>query len=383
MASDWQAVRDQFTVLRDWTYLNTATFGPVPRCSLEAIEEHHRRRDREACLDFLDWFDDADGVRASAATLIGASPDDIAFVPSTGAALGWLVSGIDWKAGDQVVALQDEFPNNTYFGHGIARRGVEFVEVPLTDGVFSLDHFLSAVGPRARLVLMSTVNYATGLRPPVAEIGRELRARGVLFYVDATQSLGAIQTNVGELSASVVAAHGYKWLCAPAGIGLGWFGPEVRAWLEPSIYSWRSHRDWRNVDALHHGPPNLPDAAVRYEGGLLNFPGVYALGAVLDLMLSLGPAAIEQRICELAAHAARVLRSAGAVLLRDRFPGYDSPILAARFEGRDHSALARQLRDARVVVSARHGCLRVAPHFFNNEEDLDILADRLCACLRG
>ena len=375
----WDAVRDQFPVLREWTYLNTATFGPLPQCAREAMERHHCRRDEQACLDFLDWFDDADRVRALAARLLGVDPDDIAFVPSTSTALGWLISGMRWQAGDRVVALAGEFPNNTYTGHGLARRGVEFVEVPLPGGEFSLDRFLAAIDRRTRLVLMSTVNYATGLRPPLAEIGRALGERGVLFYVDVTQSLGALRTDVREMGAGLAAGHGYKWLCAPAGIGLACIRPEVREWLEPSLFSWRSHTDWRQVDALHHGPPVLPVSAQKYEGGLLNFAGVYALGAILEWMLALGPEEIERRVQGLAEYGREVLRACGARFDGDHLPYYDSPVLAARFDGVDVASLAARLRAARVVVSARHGALRVSPHFFNTESDLDRLGEEIRA----
>ena len=378
----WDLVREQFPVLRGWTYLNTATFGPVPRCAYEAMEQHQRRRDELACTDFLDWFDDADQVRALAARLLGAAASDIAFVPSTGHALGCLLAGINWKSGDRVVALADEFPNNTYNGHALAKRGVEFVEVPLPGGEFCLDRFSAAIDSRTRLVLMSTVNYASGLRPPVAELGRLLRERGVLFYVDATQSLGALPTDVGSIGADVLAAHGYKWLCAPTGIGLVYVRPEVREWLEPSVYSWRSHRDWRRVDDLHHGPPELPTEAQKYEGGQLNFPGIYALGAILQMLLDLGPDRVEQRLQTLAARSREVLRDGGASFASDSLPYYDSPILAARFEGRDVSRLAERLHEDRVVVSARHGALRVSPHFFNNEADIERLGESLWRSLR-
>ena len=159
VSTKWESARREFPVLREWTYLNAAAFGPVPRCALDAVARHARRRDERACLDFISWFDDADRVRARAARLIGAAAEDIAFTPSAGAALGWLVQGIAWKPGDRVVALEDEFPNNTYFGHTLARRGAEFVEVPAPGGAFSLDRFCAAVDRRTRLVLMSMVNY--------------------------------------------------------------------------------------------------------------------------------------------------------------------------------------------------------------------------------
>ncbi|HYM11776.1 MAG TPA: aminotransferase class V-fold PLP-dependent enzyme [Bryobacterales bacterium] len=377
MAMDWEAVREQFPVLREWVYLNTATFGPVPRCALDAADQHARRRDERACLDFLDWFDHADRVRAMAAQMLGATPADIAFTPNTATALGWLVQEMEWKPGDRVVALEEEFPNNTYFGYALARRGVEFVEAPVPGGEFSLDRFAAAVGRRTRLVMMSTVNYSTGLRPPVEEIGRLLRERGALFYIDATQSLGALPLDAPAAGAAMVAAHGYKWLLCPAGIGLAYVAPEVRKWLEPSIYSWRSHKDWRRVDALHHGPPELPCEAQKYEGGLQNFPGIYAMGAVLEMMLKIGTGVIEKRVDEMAARGREALRRAGAALLSDRLPYYDSPILAAQFASADVAALAARLREQRIAVSARHGYLRVSPHFFNNDEDILRLEEAL------
>lgn len=387
MATDWERLRGQFPVLRDWVYLNTATFGPVPRCALEASCQHARRRDEHACLDFLDWFDDADRVRAMAASLIGACPVDIAFIPNTATALGWLLHGIAWKSGDRILTLQGEFPNNTYAGYALARRGVEFVEAPLPGGEFSLERFCSLAGGRTRLVVMSTVNYCTGLRPPLREIGAFLRSRGVLFYLDGTQSLGGLRFSVdpqdaAAVPADMIAAHGYKWLLSPAGIGFVYIRPEVREWLPPSIFSWRSHKDWRRVDALHHGPPELPGEAQKYEGGLQNFPGIYALGAVLEMMLQIGTGEIDRRVQRLAESCRQVLRRAGATLLGDRLPYYDSPIVAAQFARKDTEHLAAQLRQRRVVVSARHGYLRVSPHFFNNDQDLAELENALAYCAK-
>jgi selenocysteine lyase/cysteine desulfurase len=143
------------------------------------------------------------------------------------------------------------------------------------------------------------------------------------------------------------------------------------------IYSWRSHHDWRNVDQLHHGAPQLPDAAMRYEGGILNFPGIYAMEAVLDLIASLGAAAIEDRVLQLAARTRDVLRAHGGALFADEHAYYDSPIVTAQFPGLDMSKLAVELKRRLIVVAARRGNLRVSPHFFNNEDDLGNLDEAL------
>ena len=256
---------------------------------------------------------------------------------------------------------------------------MEFVEVPTPEGAFSLDRFRAAIDEHTRLVMMSTVNYSTGLRPPVDQIGPLLGERGVLFYVDATQSLGALRLNAREIQADMVAAHGYKWLLCPAGIGVAYISPRVREWLAPSLLSWRSDRNWCSVDMLHHGPPDLPEEAYKYEGGIQNFPGIYAMGAVLQMMTDLGLDNIETRLRQLSECGRDVLRGAGGKLPVDRLPFYDSPILAAQFPGTDVSRLAARLRENRVVVSARHGYLRVSPHFFNDEEDLAKLGRMLQA----
>jgi selenocysteine lyase/cysteine desulfurase len=373
MAADWNQVRRQFPVLEKWVYLNSATFGPIPLCAVEAANRHWRHRDEEACIDFLDWFTDADRVRAKAARLIGAQPADIAFVPSAGAALSWLMQGIDWKPGNQILALAHEFPNNLYYPLVWRERQVEFIEMPLPQGCFALDAFLSVLTNRTRLVLLSTVNYSTGLRPPLEQIGAALREREVLFYVDATQSLGALRLNVASARISFLALHAYKWMLSPTGIGFACIPAEVRQWLSPAIYSWRSHQDWRNVDQLHHGAPQLPEAAMRYEGGVLNFSGIYAMEAVLDLIASLGAEAVEQRVLQLAARTREVLRAHGGILLADQYPHYESPIVTAQFPGLDMSNLAAELKRKRIAVAVRKGNLRVSPHFFNNEQDLSQL----------
>ena len=377
MSTEWQPLREQFPVLKDWVYLNAATFGPVPQCAAEAAAAHVRKRDETASLDFLDWYTQADVVRAAAAKLIGAGAEDIAFIPNAGAALAWLIGGIDWKSGDEIVTLTHEFPNNLYFPKVLGSAGVSLTELELPDGRFSLDRFIEALTPRTRLVLMSTVNYSTGLRPPIEAIGLELRRRDILFCVDGTQSVGALQIDVQAAAIDFLVVHAYKWMLSPTGIGFAYVAPRVREWLKPSLYSWRSHKNWRDVDRLHHGVPELPPGAIKYEGGIQNFSGIFAMGAVLDLIHSIGPAAIEWRVQQLAEKTREVLRSRGGRLASDEHPHYDSSIVTGQFPGVDVSELAVGLRDKRIVVAARQGNLRVSPHFFNDEGDLARLGEGL------
>ena len=111
---DWQKLRSEFPALENRAYLNTATFGQLPRRATEAVAKHWQHRDEFACTDFLTWYDDADRIRASIARLIGATADDIAFVGSASAALGMVLAALDLKPDDNIVTLEDEFPNYLY-----------------------------------------------------------------------------------------------------------------------------------------------------------------------------------------------------------------------------------------------------------------------------
>ena len=377
MIADVSQLREEFPVLEEWVYLNTAGFGPVPRFALEAADRFSARRTQGASLDFLDWYSEADQVRSSAARLIGASGDDIAFVPSAGVGLGWLMGGMDWREGDHIVTLEHEFPNNLYFPEVLAKKGVRFTRVEIPNGVFSLDRLMSALTSRTRLVLLTWINYSTGLRVPLEAIGVELRDRGIVFCVDGTQGVGALRLDVDKARIDFLVADAYKWLLSPPGIGFAYVSARVREWLAPAVYSWRSHKNWRDVNQLHDGAPELPDGAIRYEGGMQNFGGIFALGAVLDWMHELGPRSVEERVLELASKTRVVLRNRGGRLAADQGPGYDSPIVTARFPGVEAARLAKGLEIERIAVTARKGNLRVSPHLFNSEEDLETLSAAL------
>jgi selenocysteine lyase/cysteine desulfurase len=367
MTTDWAAVRAEFPALAEWAYLNSATFGQLPRRAWDAVAGHWQRRDTLACIDFLDWYDDADRLRASIARLIHATPDDIAFVTNAAGALGIVAGGLEWKHGDNVVTLADEFPNYLYLPALVERYGVEFREVPW-------ERFYDSIDARTRMVTLTEVNYSSGFRPPLAEISRFLRERGVLLFVDGTQSVGALRFDVQTARPDALAVHGYKWMISPTGAGFLYVSPQLRRRLPANAVGWRSHRTWRQVDNLHHGTPELKESAEKYEGGGLPFPLLYAMEASVNLMLEIGPEVIERRVLDLAGSARERLRRLGADALET-----GSQIVAAKFLDHDPSRLARELKARRVVVAARHGFLRVSPHFYNNEEDLDRLEEGIRA----
>jgi selenocysteine lyase/cysteine desulfurase len=356
---DWSAIRAEFPALAGRAYLNTATFGQLPQRATEAVSRHWQHRDELACADFLDWYDDVDRLRAAIARLIHAAPEDIAFVTNAAAALGIVAAGLEWRPGDNAVTLAGEFPNYLYLPALIERHGVEL----RADG---------RIDARTKLVAFSEVNYATGLRAPLAEISQRAKDHGAVLFVDGTQSLGALTFDVRATPVDALAVHGYKWMNSPTGAGFLYVSPQLRERLPPNAAGWRTHNAWREVDNLHHGSPVLKSSAEKYEAGGLPFPLLYAMEASVNMMLEIGPDAIEQRVLTLGASARERLRRLGADV-----PHNGSQIVAARFPAHDASHLARELRERHVMVAARHGHLRVSPHFYNNESDLDHMEEAL------
>lgn len=372
MSTDWEQIRSQFPSLKSWTFLNTATFAQLPVQATEAVARHFHHRDELACSDFLDWFADSDRLREKLATLIHAQASDIAFIPAASFGLSLLLGGIDWQPGDRIVTLENEFPNNIYFPALLESKGVEIAEVQESQLLNSLDD-------RTRLVAISAMSYVTGVRPCLAELGKVLRERGILFYVDGTQGCGALQFNMEEIQPDLFAVHGYKWMLAPNGAAFMYVSPRLRSWLKPNVIGWRSDRNWRSVDQLQHGAPDFSGTAEQYEGGMLCHSVLYAMEASVDLMLELGPEKIENRVLDLGQTLRNQLQQLGA-----EFSGQNpSPILAVKFPGHDPVQLVAELKKEKVVVSARHGWLRISVHFYNNEADISRLVSVLGKILKS
>jgi cysteine desulfurase/selenocysteine lyase len=353
---DWQKIRSEFPALQNRAYLNTATFGQLPKRATDAVAKHWQHRDELACTDFLSWYDDADRLRASIAKLIGAVPDDIAFVSNAAAALGMVIVALDLQSDENIVTLQDEFPNYLYMPQ---MREVAW------------EQFYDSIDDNTRMVAISEVNYATGFRPPLDEISKFTHERNIVLFVDGTQSLGALTVDVREPAIDIYAVHGYKWLISPPGASFMSVSAPLRRTLRPITVGWRSHKTWRDVDNLHHGTPEFVDTAEKYEGGGLPFGLLYALEESIGLMHEIGPSVIEERVMQLADSTRDRLREFGASV------NAGSQIVAAQFPNVDPSHLARELKKKNVNVAARHGFLRVSPHFYNNLDDLDQLCEAI------
>jgi selenocysteine lyase/cysteine desulfurase len=375
-----QKFRDVMPAAQKWAYFDHAAVAPLTLPAAEAL-----RRWTEDVLENGDtnWPEAYRGVEATrelAAQLVGAEIDEIALVPNTTVGLNLVAEGLDWRAGDNVVTLADEFPANVYPWMNLSDRGVETRRVPTdVSGRLDLDRLRTACDGRTRVVAISWVGYATGYRhdlPQVAQIAHEF---GALCVVDAIQGLGPFPVSVSQIGVDVLAAGGQKWLLAPEGTGIAYIRRERLARLRPvgvGSHSVVHERDYTRIET------DWKPSAARYEGGAQNMAGMLALGANLKLFLELGVESLAAAVLQITDFAGKRLQEIGAKIISDRRTDYRdgaqrSGIVAFELPGYDPLSVKHHCLRQGVVLSCRAGRLRISPHAYNNESDVDRLAAAL------
>lgn len=365
--------RREFPVVAEKAYFAHAAVCPLAACVVRAISDYLGHAGRGGQFEYLHAAAES-GARAIAAALIDATPEEIAFVPSTSAGLSLVAAGLPWQAGDSVVLPEADFPSNVYPWLRLERRGVRVKKLPArTAGFVTPDEVIAALDDRTRLVALSAVHYATGARVDLDAIGAQLRARGVLFCVDAIQALGAVPISARHVDFMTADAH--KWLLGPQGMGVLFVRSAVFEQLEPVLLGWKSVRAERNFvgQALEFAP-----TARRYEPGSLNAIGLVGLHAALQMLQHVGVPAIAKQLSTLRAYLVPLLEQKGYSVLGPRAPEATSGIVSFRREGTDMQALYRVLDGQQIVTSLRHDaegreCIRVAPHFYNTKPELERL----------
>lgn len=366
--------RTAFPVTRRWTYLDHAGIGPLPAPAVEAMTGYTRDLAAGGRTAVPGHLSRLAGARRSAARLLGVAPDEVAVVKNTTEGLAFVAAGLPWEEGDRVVVPDGEFPSALYPWLALRDRGVVVDRVRPVGAAGRLPVELLAEhvrqGPPPRLVALSWVQYATGWRTDLKALAECCRQVGALLCVDAVQGLGAIPAAFGEWGVDFAAAGGHKWLLGPQGVGLLYVRRSRLPLLRPAEPGWNAvaHRgDYADLRLV------FDDSARRLEGGSLNRTGLIGLGASADLLLDAGIGAVWSHITALGDRACAGLEEVGAEVTSDRSPAGRSGIVRFRVPGADPEGLARALRERGIVCVARGDGLRISPHGYTSEEEVDAL----------
>lgn len=371
---------DAFPVLARRNFFNHAGVAPIPRVAADAVRRYAEQAETDVYLE-TGWYRDVEKCRATAARLLNASPDEIALVKNTGEGLSIVARGIDWSPGDRVVTTAVEYPSNIYPWMELQQtRGIELVMVAETESpdgsrVVSEDALLeAATHPRTRLVALSHVQFASGQRMDVARVGQFCRERGILFCVDAIQTIGVLPVDVRSMNIDFLAADGHKWMLGPEGAGIFFIRRDLLEQVRPLSIGWMNvinAQDFGDYDYTLR-----PDAR-RYECGSWNIPGFLALGASLALLESVGIDRVFARVRALGDRLVVGLRDKGWRIVSSRSDQAVSGSVVFVSERVDHRKVFASLRENRIEIALREGRLRASPHFYNTEAQMDRLIDAM------
>ncbi|HEY8022133.1 MAG TPA: aminotransferase class V-fold PLP-dependent enzyme [Thermoanaerobaculia bacterium] len=374
-AMTFARLRAEFPIAERYTYLNHAAIAPLPRRAVDRVAALALAVGATGDRGFPERNRAYEEVRALAARLLGARrAHEVAFVENSSSGLSLVAQAIDWRRGDNIVGTACEFPSNVYPWMQLGERGVEYRAVPERGGRVDTGELLASIDGRTRAVALSWVEYANGFRFDLGRVGAACRERGVLFVVDVIQGLGALALDVERDGVDVACGAAHKWLLGPEGIALLYVSDRVVERLPPVRSGWRSMRD---MEAWTEPAIDWAEGAKRYESGTLNGFGIYALGASLEILLAAGPAAIEDRVLALAERAARGLAALGFELVSSRRPGETSGIVCATHPRLPAPRLVERLAARGVITAARAGRLRVSPHAYNTEGEIDRFLNEL------
>jgi cysteine desulfurase/selenocysteine lyase len=356
-------------------WLNTAHQGPLPKVATEAALAAVEQRTQPHLLRDEDFFAVPARLRAALGQLIGAEADDVILGNSASYGLDLLANGIRWRAGDEVLLVDGDFPADVFPWAILREQGVtmRFIEPkgPGLDPQDLADH----ISPRTRLFCTSWVNSFTGYAIDLEALGRVCRQKSVIFVVNASQALGARILDVGAAPVDAVVCCGYKWLCGPYATGFCWLPPALRETLLVRHAYWLPMQAGKPLDRMRDYSPRTDLGARAWDVFCTaNFLNFVPWTAAIEYLLTAGPANV-------AAYNEGLISRLVDKLDENRFErispreGPERSTLVVLRSRRDRDAKwwhARLAADG-LDVALREGNLRVAPHLHNTPEDIDKL----------
>lgn len=359
-----------FPVTQNQIFLANGAVCSLPHCVTKAINHYLAQAetgDQEEHIPQALFSE----TRQLAATLLGCESSDIALIGPTSIGLSLVANGIDFKPGQNVVYVPDDYPSNAVVWMNIAKRGVALRPI-VTDepGRITLETLKTYVNKDTALVALASAHFVSGYRLDIDAIGRWLHKKGVLFCVDGIQTVGALRTPVTHVDFLIADSH--KWLLGPCASGIFYVHPNALERLEPTLLG------WNNVICPNFLTPEkirFYDDVRRYEAGSYNLVGIIGLNASLKLLHEYGSNPIESTVLDHTRHIRKTLLSKGYTLCGSDDENI-SGLTSCYKKDVDLVDLHKSLTRAGIIMSLRQTrdkrhWIRFAPHFYNTKEEID------------
>ncbi len=368
--------RQEWFEIEDATYLNLAAQSPMPKVAHRAVQAAIEWKKNPHHIPDSAYFEVPNRIRASVARLIGGKPEEIALTTGASTGMSAVAYGLTWKPGDEVLTAKGEFPLQYATWKPMeAREGIVLKIVAPRERFLTADDFLAAMTPRTRMVSVSLVRFDNAVMLDAARIAAACHAQGALLLLDVSQACGAVPMSVDALGADFLVCAGYKWLLSPYGTGFFWAKNEHAEKMRPGPFYWAATEGAENFHSLSFENPKPAPGARRWDiAETSNYFNFAAMDASLQFVLQLGPETVE-------GHNRKLIDFLFERLPKDRCVP-TSPLDSAHrgpygcFAARSPEKTAelyQKLVKEKVITSLREGNIRVSPHVYNTERDIDRL----------
>lgn len=367
-----EEVREQFPITKNAVFMNHAGQSPLPKPVADAV--------RKYVDDFSNFGDTSiewnDGGKPFFAKLIGGKSEEIAFVENTSVGLNIAANVLHYPQGSKVVTTDLEYPSVVY---PWLRKslGVKVHYVENVDGKILVEDVEEAVDDDTVAVAVSHVEYVNGFRHDLRALSEIAHEHGAYLIVDAIQSAGAMQVDVKRDDVDFLASACYKWLLSPPGAGYLYVRGDLVEEFEPPFVGWASVEEevFDTIDFWDIWRLRLSETASRFEVGSPSFISLMGAAEALKMLLNFGIENIEERILKLTDRLIEAVKDLGLELQTPEERQHRSGIVNFKID--KPQEMAEKLKDKGIVVSARSHGIRVSPHFYNTEEEVDMLIEEI------
>jgi selenocysteine lyase/cysteine desulfurase len=360
--------RELFAAAENYTYLNHAAVGVLPRPTREALHAFVDAHANGGVMGVFPYELRMQEYRERIARFVGAKPGTIAVLRNTTDGANAIAGGYPWQPGDEVILPDNEFPANAQPWLALRKRGVEMHFIETARERLTPDVLRRHISDRTKVVTVSWVSFEDGYRHDLAALAEIAHAHGALFAVDAIQGLGAFPLDVQACDIDALYCGGAKWTLSLQGVSFLYVKPEVMNRLDLAAPGWRSVADmWA---FLEYDQPLTQDGA-RFEGGTPNFIGALSLAESIQVIENAGTSRIAAHVLGLTDRLAEGLCAAGAELSTVRGRTESSGIVTFTMPGTEPVALGKALQRDGIVTTYRSGGIRVAPHGYNTFDEIE------------
>jgi selenocysteine lyase/cysteine desulfurase len=365
---DWNQLRSRFPVFQKKNYLNSCAYGALA-IEVEASMQRYLDARNDEGADWDNWVGRNEAVRSSVARLIGAQSDEVAVTASVSAGINSLASALNFDGPRNKVVITDfEFPTNAQIWYAQELRGARVVRIAEEDGKIPLEKFEEAIDEETLIVATAQVAFRHGAKQDIPAIAEIARRKGALMLVDGYQAFGTMPFDVNKAGVDFAVGGMLKYLLGTAGIAFFYARRELIETLAPTVTGWFAQEDITAMDITRYSPSTT---ARRFEAGTPPVPNTYMAEAGLAILHEVGLEAIELRIGELTTAIKDAAAEAGYRLASPVNPSDHGAMITLRSS--DDNRLVASLGEDNIVVSCRDGNLRISPHFYNNQTDIEHL----------